>query len=203
MPFMIAHKKDGSAKAFTSAIKSTLSASPSEAETILQAYHINETASDDEAFAAVLNFANDLQFYAPVWTFVEGWPTTGHVYHFNEPNPWPGPFQGQASHVLDVAYLFQNYTEHLNAAQRTVGLAFAKDVIKYVNNLAPWPGSYDGAPAVRVYGPSSKVSAGSTAASMSRRGDEGCGRRNTLFEVSKVVPMEVIAKAWGVFMSGK
>jgi hypothetical protein len=55
-----------------------------------------------------------------------------------EPNPWDGPSLGKASHIFDVALLFQNYSEHLSQDQNTLSKVFGLDVLRFVNGIAPW-----------------------------------------------------------------
>ncbi|KAL4865049.1 hypothetical protein BDV12DRAFT_200513 [Aspergillus spectabilis] len=60
------------------------------------------------------------------------------IYQFNEPNTWDGPWKGHANHILDVAYLFQNFNEHLSEAQRAAAVQSAKNVIAFCNGNPPW-----------------------------------------------------------------
>ncbi|KAK5239916.1 hypothetical protein LTR40_014164, partial [Exophiala xenobiotica] len=60
------------------------------------------------------------------------------LYHFNEPNPWDGPFKGESSHILDVAFLLQNFVEHLGAEQQKPSKKFGSDFIDFVNGEKPF-----------------------------------------------------------------
>ena len=46
--------------------------------------------------------------------------------------------EGDTTHVLDVAFLFQNFNEFLPPAQKNVAVRFARCFIKFVNGEAPW-----------------------------------------------------------------
>jgi hypothetical protein len=72
------------------------------------------TNSPTEAVDKVLQFANDIGFYTPLVSIASGWPKKAYVIHFKEPNPWPGRYHGVATHILDAAFLFQNYNEFLD-----------------------------------------------------------------------------------------
>jgi hypothetical protein len=73
------------------------------------------------------------------------WPTrifgreTPLSTFFKEPNTWEGPWRGFATHILDIAYLFQNINDHLTGAQRNVAIQFATDVITFANENALFP----------------------------------------------------------------
>ncbi|KAL4755536.1 hypothetical protein BDW72DRAFT_189286 [Aspergillus terricola var. indicus] len=77
---------------------------------------------DDDAYPAVLNYINDVLFFTPVLTFAQGWKGNAYVYYFNEGNPWEGQWKGRTNHILDLAYLFQNFREFLSPKQQAVGL---------------------------------------------------------------------------------
>lgn len=87
--------------------------------------------SSDTAVENVLHFAHDIGFYAPLISIASGWPNKSYVFHFNEPNPWEGRFKGVAGHILDVAFLYQNYNEFLEEAQQSSAKAFAKHFIDF------------------------------------------------------------------------
>lgn len=81
-----------------------------------------------------------------------------YVYYFNEGNPWDGPWKNRASHILDLAYLFQNFREFLTPTQQAVGLAFAEDIFKFCHGISPWPvtGETTTGFTARTYGPSAQ-----------------------------------------------
>ncbi|KAJ5967319.1 hypothetical protein N7501_003567 [Penicillium viridicatum] len=151
--------KSNCAKRFSAAMRTVLAAHPNEADRILAAYGITEETSDSHALLSVLDYLNDIMFFAPVLAFARGWNGNAHVYYFNEGNPWKGTWKGRASHILDLAYLFQNFREFLTAGQQKVGIAFAEDIFKFCHGISPWPavteGNFTGFSA-RVYGSSDK-----------------------------------------------
>ncbi|KAI8940531.1 hypothetical protein NX059_004209 [Plenodomus lindquistii] len=153
-------RKSNIAQAFTDSVNKTLSSQPEAAKELLSAYEITPETKDDEALASILRFASEIAFFAPARAFAQGWPNTPDnkffLYHFNEGIPWEGRFQGEAGHILDVAYLFQNYNEHLDDEPLRVARAFGEDFIKFVNGEDPWPPVQDGKFSARIFGPSSE-----------------------------------------------
>jgi carboxylesterase type B len=166
---------------------------------VLQAYDITSDLSDDEGLYRILQFCTDISFFAPAIALAKGWPGNAHVYHFNEPNPWDGAWKGEAGHVLDVAYLFQNYNDFLDEAQRQVAVQFAGDFIKFMNGKVGWPafGAKEGA---QVYGPSGK---GFTSDYVEGVAASASGRKNTVYELAKDIGLDNLAGAWGAFLTGK
>ncbi|KAF1830650.1 alpha/beta-hydrolase [Decorospora gaudefroyi] len=151
-------RNPGIAQKFIESVNKTLSSSPDAAKHLLSSYNITPDTKDDEALVSILRFASEVSFYAPARAFAQGWPNTDEnkffLYHFNEGIPWEGRFQGEAGHILDVSYLFQNYNEHLDHAQLKVARAYAEDFINFVNGEDPWPPVRNGKLGARVYGPS-------------------------------------------------
>ena len=121
----------------------TSSLNPGQAEKLLNGYNITSDLEDDTAFERVLQTLNDIGFYAPTLAFAEGLSSRmkTYVYRFNEPNPWAGPWQGRTNHILDTAFLFQNFNEFLDDAQQSTAEAFAVSVFKFVTGEAPWKAS--------------------------------------------------------------
>lgn len=108
----------------------------------------------------MLEFTNDILFYAPVLAYATGWPADGnaYLYYFNEKNPWDGPLKGQSSHILDLAYFYQNFNDYLTTEQQEVARAFAEDLLKFVAGEAPWEPCKDLGEGfrARIFGPSDK-----------------------------------------------
>ncbi|KAI9159180.1 hypothetical protein HJFPF1_07188 [Paramyrothecium foliicola] len=118
---------------------------------ILAEYDMSN-ADSVKADEAGVNFWGDLHFFTPVIQIAKAWPGTAYVHHFNEPNPWSGSSKGKASHLLDVAFLFQNFNEFLSGSQVKTAKQQATDLLTFVWGGVPFPvyaGSRGGA---RVYG---------------------------------------------------
>lgn len=140
--------------AFRKSAAKTLSHYPaSVVEGLLGHYGLSEPCSmdDDAQLKSILHFANDICFFAPSIELAAHFAGTSYVFCFNEPNPWPGDFQGYASHILDAAFLFQNYNACLDEGQKANAVRLATDVIAFVNGKAPWKAFNEGQHGTAVY----------------------------------------------------
>ncbi|KAJ1706347.1 carboxylesterase [Aspergillus flavus] len=192
--------KETCAEKFTTAMNNVLPSQPDVAQRILSEYGISRGMSDDEALPAVLDYINDICFFAPVLTLTRGWRGNSHVYYFNEGNPWEGPWKGRATHILDVAYLTQNFQEFMTPSQQRVATAFAEDFFKFCHGIHPWPAVTDGDIATnftaRVYGPSSE---GHDSRLVSEPYKGESHRRSILFDCNHAVSLDELAGVFGVF----
>ena len=189
------------ASSFRESLRRSLG-SADKAGRVLSAYSITEDISDDQAMKAILRFASDICFFAPVLNYGHCWSGHAFMYQFNEPNTWDGPWKGYANHILDIAYLFQNYNEHLPEPQRGVAIQFAKDVVAFANGIAPWAVFKweTGALNSRVYGGSDASTSGNVVTVP--RPEPRTERANTILTLMASIPADDLAKAWGAFMAG-
>jgi carboxylesterase type B len=193
----LASRKAGIGKAFSEFMQNAFSAESAAVETALNSYGIKPTTSDDEAFLHVLQFGTDIAFLAPVRSYANAWPGNAYVYHFNEPNPWDGPWKGQTGHVLDVSFLFMNFEEALTAEQKTVGEAFAENFLKLFNGIEAWPSFKQDKPSALIIGASDK-SRGPAYVAESLDPKE-TGRRQEIYAFSQAVGLDAIIDAWNAF----
>ncbi|KAL2786639.1 Alpha/Beta hydrolase protein [Aspergillus keveii] len=201
LTMMINRSKEEIATSFTDSLTRSLGSAEKAAQ-ILSAYAITEDRSDDQAFKAILRFANDIAFFVPVLNYGHCWSGEAFIFEFNEPNVWDGPWKGHANHILDVAYLFQNYNEHLPEAQRAVAVQFAKDVIAFANGHAPWAAFKweTGELNSRVYGGREPGTSGFV---VTVPGPEPrTERADTILGLMAGIPADDLARAWGAFMAG-
>ncbi|CAK7234976.1 hypothetical protein SBRCBS47491_009133 [Sporothrix bragantina] len=133
-------RKKGIAAAFATFVRSFLASHPQEAEKLLGLYGLGSgsTIDDDEAFISILRFATDIGYRAPAHTLAKTFAGQAYVLQFSEPNPWDGPFKGYTTHVLDVAFFFQNYNDHLSESQKATAVKLASDIFQFVHGNAPW-----------------------------------------------------------------
>jgi len=130
-------------------------------------------------------------------TIAAAWGSNAYVYHFNEPNPWEGPWKGEATHVLDVAFLFQNYNDYLSEAQRRSAQTLAEDLIEFLYGRAPFPSWTREQGGAKVYGPPVQQ-----AQFVSGTSAEAYGRRNNIFElVAAGADLDSLSAVWAHFMS--
>ncbi|KAI2479128.1 PnbA Carboxylesterase type B [Pyrenophora tritici-repentis] len=197
-------QKAGIAQKFIDSCYTTLSSKPEVAEKLLTAYNITPSTPDDEAMLSILRFCSEICFYAPARAFAQGWPNTPEskffLYHFNEGIPWEGRFQHEAGHILDVAYLFQNFNEHLGDAQEKVARAYAEDFINFVNGQDPWPPVQEGKLGARVYGPSSE---GVTSRWVADGEPAKIGREDRVFKLGEEFGFDTILDVAQKFHQGK
>lgn len=185
---------------FISSMTKNLAAHPGIADAIFASYGITKNMPREDAILAILNFATDIGFVAPTQAYARGWPGKAYVYCFNEPNPWEGRFKGYTTHVLDVAFLFQNYNHTLDAAQAQSAKNFAVDVINFVNDIDPWDVFPNGG-RVRVYGPSVGANE-AVLLEVSGKGDDRINRRATIFQFVKEPGLDTISMAFTMYLGG-
>lgn len=188
----LGHRKKDIASAFCASITSSLPAHDGLADKLLSAYEMTPLTPDDEAFEKVLRVANDLNFYVPTLALAQNLSTAGlktYMYRFNEPNAWEGQWKDHATHILDITYLLQNFSEFLDDRQRAMGEEFAKDVIAYVNGKVPWAEWKQ----AKVLGPDGKVE-------MAEDVPDKVGRRDVILELSEGVGLDVLNDAFDAFM---
>ncbi|QGA13143.1 hypothetical protein EYB26_000790 [Talaromyces marneffei] len=170
---------------------------------VFDAYNITDTASFNDNYQNILNFCNDIGFLAPVLCYAHGWDANAFVYFFTEPNTWEGPWKNRANHILDVAYLFQNYKEHLSPAQQETAAAFGIDLINFANGRAPWPVFNFAAKEInaKVYGATNPESVKSRVEVVSGPSPR-TERRQTIFSLSLSIPLTRLSEAWNAFLTG-
>jgi hypothetical protein len=190
---MLGPRVAGIGKPFCDSIHKTLG---DQGTKLLEAYGINPDLSDTDALYKILQFSTDISFFAPTITFAKGWPGKSYVYRFNEPNPWDGEWKGEAGHVFDCAYLFQNYNESLDTAQKDVAVRFAGDFIKFMNGKSAWA-PFETKEGAQVYGPSEN---GVSSEYVEGIASQKSGRRNTVYELD--IPLDVLGAAWSAFFTG-
>ena len=197
---MLGQRKVGISRSFITSLTATLREHPAEIKAVLEAYGILPDTTDDAGLVGILRFATDIGFYAPAIAFARGWPwsTNVYVYHFNQPNPWDGPFKGEATHILDVAFLFQNYNEYLSGDEKAVAKAFAEHLIKFVNGKEPFPVFTGGKGGAMVYGPPAD---GATFIEGSI--PEDVGRSSALINIAERIGYDLLAKVWNNFLASR
>jgi carboxylesterase type B len=198
------HRKSGIAQTFIDSTNKTLSSQPDVAKELLAAYSITPDTKDEEALLSILRFASEASFYAPARAFAQGWPITPDnkffLYHFNEGIPWEGRYKGEAGHILDVSYLFQNYNEHLDDAQQKVAKAYAEGFINFVNGEDPWPPVQDGKLGGMVYGPSAD---GVTSRWVSDGDPAKIGRDDRILKLGEKAGFDNVLDVFQTFLQGR
>lgn len=187
-------RKSGIAKAFADSISASL---PEQAATrLLSDYGIPSSSSDEEAFTRVLEFANDICFYTPTFAFAQGLQDDMpvYMYRFNEPNPWPGPWQGRTSHIHDLVVLLQTFNQFMNSEQTQLGEEFAADVVAFVNGQDPWQRWTNEEKVAKVFKVGSER--------MVQDAPETTERRRTVLDLADSVGFDALKGAFTRFLVG-
>ncbi|KAK6064902.1 carboxylesterase [Seiridium cupressi] len=197
--FALMGRKVNIATAFQKSLSKTLKGNEKDLESLLDSYKIIAEVSDDEALMNIQKFITDVHFYAPAIEVAKAWPGSAFLYHFNEPNPWDGPHKGESTHILDIAFLFQNYNEHLNVDQRKTTQQFARDFVTFVNGEDPYPVFSRDNGGAEVYGP--PASAGTN--SIRSKNPSDYGRRGLVWDLASSVGLDKLSTALDMFMAGQ
>ncbi|BCS25309.1 uncharacterized protein APUU_50020S [Aspergillus puulaauensis] len=198
---MLNRDKDGIVPAFRELLTKSLGSAESAGQ-VMAAYAISENLNSDDRLKAILQFANGICFFLPVLNYGHCWSGHAFIYHFNEPNPWDGPWKCYASHILDIAYLFLNYNESWSVSQCTVAVQFAKDLIAFSNGRAAWPafkwetkGFYS-----RVYGGRGLDASGKSTIVLAP--DPRTERSEVILSLTRSIPADDLSRVWQIFISG-
>ncbi|KPI39656.1 Para-nitrobenzyl esterase [Cyphellophora attinorum] len=181
---------------FVKSTERSLAKYPDVRSALLDGYRIGNEDTP-ENLQRVLEFGHDICFYAPVVEIAKTWPQSAYVFHFNENNPWDGQWKGFSTHILDVAFLFLNYQDHLSKEEQETALAFCDDVLDFVSGKEAVPRFGKGMEAAKVYGPGD---AGSRFVQSTK--SEDFGRRPLVYEMAKKTGLDVLLQAWKTFMAG-
>lgn len=181
LAYMLGPGADHVGEKFRTVLDQSLADHPDAKAMLLKAYD----AGPDGGNLSFLHFAHDVIQLAATRTIANRWPGQAYVFHFNEPNPWEGRFKGVASHLLDTAFLFQNYEEYLNEEQASTGRTFGRHLIEFVSGGDPFAAFSSGSGKVQVYGPGEPRSRQVDANDL-----RAAGRREHVFKLAEAVGLE-------------
>nr|OQO31630.1 hypothetical protein B0A51_00782 [Rachicladosporium sp. CCFEE 5018] len=188
----LGHRKAGIDQSFHDFMSKSLSVHIS--AKLFSAYDL--PASDDEAFVNILEVSNDLQFYAPTVAFAKLLSNDAkvYVYRYNEPNTWPGTFQGRTTHIHDLVFLLQNFNEKLSDKQKDLAVEFACDIIRFANGVEPW----------KAYQGEAKLAKVLKAGDVKVVEDKPAltERRSIVFEIADETGWDVYAQAFSKWFNG-
>lgn len=198
----LAHRTDNLATSLKNSLNTVFADDPAKVKAILDGYGINESNTDR---VPVLNFLNDIGFAQPAKATAEGFAAAGSrlgtksfLTHFNMPNPWPGQWQGKATHALDLAFLLGNYNDFLSPGQKASSDQMSGDFLAFAYGKEPFSPYTAGSGGVsKVY--KAGVDAKDDESSVVKASSEGeTGRRKILDDLSAGDPI-VLDKLLGVF----
>lgn len=181
MAYILGPGADHVGTKFRSVLDESLADSPDTKSALLNAYD----AGEEGGSLSFLHFAHDVVQLAATRHIASLWQGPAFVFHFNEPNPWEGRFKGVASHLLDTAFLFQNYEEFLDEEQAASGRTFARHLIEFVSGEEPFAAFSSGSGKVQVYGPGEPRSRQVDAKDLS-----AAGRREHVFKLAETVGLD-------------
>ncbi|KAK5045738.1 hypothetical protein LTR84_008830 [Exophiala bonariae] len=177
---------------------------------ILSRYGLGQSASPNSTETtrrAILDLGNDIHFALPALALAKIWSKTtvpsakAFLYHFNCPNPWDGPWKGEANHILDIAFALQNYNEQLSVGQRQCAGRFGKDFIRFVNGEDVW-GEYRAGerPTSMIY--SAQIDGEKDDSHLVHdESSASTGRRTFIQELGAEHIHDKVLHSWQVFMS--
>jgi carboxylesterase type B len=164
---------------------------------------MHEGASTPEELLKILDFGTDIGFRAPAVRLAEMWRSAGYMYHFNEPNPWPGVNEGRAVHILDLAFLLLNFEDQLGSEQRHTARSFAEDFVRFANGLELSKPAGDLCTKddgrSKVYGPKSITD---NAAATGAR-EPHCGFSDRMLDLEQKIGMDNLSMALSNFLAGQ
>ncbi|PLB35005.1 Alpha/Beta hydrolase protein [Aspergillus candidus] len=183
---------------------------PSIALAIAAAYDLDpsSTSNTPESMKKVLNFGNDVCFAVAAQSFTRAWSsssvpgTEALQYRFNCPNPWDGPWKGHATHILDIAFVLQNYAEHLSNGQRLSAEQFAADLITFIHGKKPWAEYQVGTAEGSMVYNASIAGDQNLSGFAASEAPEKTGRRYALQALVKPELFDRLMDAWQMFMAG-
>ncbi|KAH7133881.1 Alpha/Beta hydrolase protein [Dactylonectria macrodidyma] len=181
------------ASAFTDWVSSSLHDHDGAAARLLQCYGITPDIDDQVALLRLLQFGSDIGHQAAARTLAASFPGDAFVMEFAEPNPWDGPFKGYSTHILDIAFLLQNYNDSLDETQKAAARQFAKNVIEFAHGQKPWEPFSPSRGFSRLNGGQQQYLGGEEAVT---------GRFKELLDIGHVIGLDTLMGLWMGFMFG-
>jgi len=186
---------------------------PTLAPAILSGYGLDTSATTNtpQVIKPVLDLATDICFALGATAFARTWSSPGtleqlgteaFLARFNVPNPWDGPWKGHATHILDIAFVLQNYREQLSPGQQKSADLLTKHVIAFVNGGSPWAAYKSGTEegAMVYYAPEQSQEDESRFVPDEAPGRTG--RRHVLQKLMKQDVFDKVMEAWEALMKG-
>jgi len=128
------------------------------ATVLLSTFQISPQNTQEQAVRSAMKFFTVNGFVRPAIDYAKAWPnpSKAHLFAFNQGNPFPGQFQGDATHTVDALYQFQTMA-HLFPTQvdKDIGVDFALALIDFAHGIENIPPiGKDGT--LKVWGPNGK-----------------------------------------------
>lgn len=190
---------------------------------LVQAYGIDATAAllstdskseREKAKLPVIHFLNDIVFAqgakatARAWSRQQQHTSKAYLSHFNMPNPWAGPWQGVASHALDIVIVLGTYNEFLSAGQKACAEHMTDDFLRLAygrDGDDPFPPYQDGDGNGKSMVYFAEVDSEKEASQVVKDADASLTKRRAILEEVAGGKPEVLDQylaAFGLFMQG-
>jgi hypothetical protein len=146
-------------------------------------------------------FALPTRLFSQAWSQSSIPGTETFICHFNCPNPWDGPWKGYATHIQDIAFVLQNYNEHLSEGQRLCAERYARDIIAFTNGEHPWPTYQDASsPGAMAYYAS--IDGQDESEYVYKEAPQQTKRRDILEQIIGSEHLDAVVDVWQLFMAG-
>jgi hypothetical protein len=114
------------------------------AQHLLSTFNISTSNDKQQTVDSATKFFTVNGFVRPAVDYTKQWPDSSkvHLFAFNQGNPFPGPFQGKATHTVDALYQFQNVKDKFPTQEdKDIGVDFALSLVDFAHgkqNIPPF-----------------------------------------------------------------
>jgi len=125
---------------------------------LLNTFGISTSNTRQQAIDSAVKFFTVNAFVRPAIDYTKHWPDSSKAYlfAFNQGNPFPGPFQGKATHTVDALYQFRNVRHLLpTQADKDIGDDFAMALVDFAHGIENIP-PFGKDEKLKVWGPEGK-----------------------------------------------
>src|ERR1700737_1211625 len=102
----------------------------------LTTFNISTSNDPNQAIFSATKFFTVNAFVRPAIEYTKAWPDPSkvHLFAFNQGNPFPGLYQGCATHTIDALYQFQHLADQFPTQKdRDIGVEFALALVDFAH----------------------------------------------------------------------
>jgi hypothetical protein len=128
-------------------------------DNLLKSFNISTSNDSQDALFAATKFFTVNAFVRPSVEYTRAWPDSSkaHLFAFCQGNPFPGTYQGKATHTVDALYQFQNVADQFPTKEdKELGVDFALALVSFAHGIENVP-SFGKDEKVKVWGPNGKL----------------------------------------------
>jgi hypothetical protein len=125
---------------------------------LLSTFKISPQNNKQETLSSATKFFTVNAFVRPAIDYTKAWPDSSKVYlfGFNQGNPFPGVFQGCATHTVDALYQFQHVADKFPTIEdKEIGVDFALALVDFAHGRENIP-PFGKEEKLKVWGPDGK-----------------------------------------------